>query len=196
MQIDIIHPKKVGILTPKHFACLMISLSKSFQKSSEKLDIVKPIIFSLRPPQRCTCLSELLEQKTRNKKRRSHIHYQSISDSFIMNRRKKSRRMITLSVDMLLFHGDRWELCNPTSLCFFEGPEGGIGFAFGNNPKKSCAEFLDLGFTFKTWLRPASWVWLTTTIKSKNHSTRTRFPLPISPNFKINLKKKKKERKQ
>ena len=37
-------------------------------------------------------------------------------------------------------HGNL-ELCNPMSLCFFEGPEGGIGITLGKAPKKLRGEF-------------------------------------------------------
>jgi hypothetical protein len=139
-----------------------------------------------------------LKKRRRRKKKEEpilyiYIHYPSIKKEETTYVYMIDRSLYDLSIK--LFHGDRWELCNPMSLCFFEGPEGGIGLAFGKNPWNWCGEFSDLGFfTLKTWLRaPALWVvlWLTTTGSSikRSHRTRTRFLLPISPNY-------KKERKQ
>jgi hypothetical protein len=48
----------------------------------------------------------------------------------IIERHKQSLESWTL------IHGNGSELRKPMSLCFFEGPDGGIGIPFGKNPEK------------------------------------------------------------
>lgn len=54
-------------------------------------------------------------------------------------------------IKYMSLYGFRVELCNPMSLCFLDGPEGGIGIAFGKKPKKFGGKVSPLGCTLKTW---------------------------------------------
>lgn len=53
----------------------------------------------------------------------------------------KKKKMTLISYICNLHGDDAFVLCRPMSLCFLEGPEGGIGIAFGKKPKKVRGEF-------------------------------------------------------
>lgn len=96
-----------------------------------------------------------------------------------MSRKKELYRFYLQNSKYL--HGDCCELCNPISLCFFEGPEGGIGIPLGKNPKKLRGEFWGLGFSFRTWVCLEPWEYSTKKMSTKNsQSTRIWGLLPIS----------------
>lgn len=94
--------------------------------------------------------------------------------------RSVKKKMTLISYICNLHGDDAFVLCRPMSLCFLEGPEGGIGIAFGKKPKKVRGEFWNMGFILKIWaLCLDPWEWETS--KSSHKSSRTRWVLPISP---------------
>lgn len=82
----------------------------------------------------------------------------------------------------IFLHGNALVLCRPMSLWFFEGPDGGIGIAFGKKPKKLRGGFWDSALFLKNWeLCLDPWEWETKDASKSSHSTRTRWLLTISP---------------
>lgn len=104
------------------------------------------------------------------------------------------------------FHGNLLEFNNPMSLCFLEGPEGGIGIAFGRAPKKLRGEFWwNLGFNLNIWELyldddgppcPCPWAsWPNKTMNSNtnNSQLRTRIRRLLLPIILISLRRQNKE---